>query len=144
MVAYGIAGLLVGSLMLVVAFAIGIPLLSGASGPSLGTGDYVRAVGGSLLACGLGAMLGVAIGVLVANQVAAVVGTLVIFFVADPLIIAASATVGKFSFGDALTAVAGRNTAHELAFGAAVAVIIGWTALALTIAAWVDARRDIS
>jgi hypothetical protein len=144
MVAYGLAGLAVGALMLIVAFAIGIPLLSGESGPSLVASDYERAIGGSLLACGLGAMLGVAIGVLVANQVAAVVGTLVIFFVADPLIVAASATVGKFSFGDALTAAGGRGTMHELAFGPAVAVIIAWTLVALTLAGWVDSRRDIA
>jgi hypothetical protein len=130
--------------MLVVAFVIGIPLLGGQSGPSLAGSDYARAVGGSLLACGLGAMLGVAIGVLVANQVAAVTGTLVFLFVAQPLITAASSTVGKFLFGNALTAVGGRGVAHELAFGAAVAVSLAWTVLALAIAGWVDDRRDIA
>jgi hypothetical protein len=91
-----------------------------------------------------GAMLGVAISVLVANQVAAVVGTLVFLFVAQPLIAAASSTVGKFLFGNALTAVGGRGIAHELAFGAAVAVSLAWTALALALAGWVDDRRDIA
>jgi ABC-2 type transport system permease protein len=145
MIAYGLAGLAVGALMLIVSFAVGIPLLSGASGPSLTGADYARAAGGSLLACGLGAMLGVAIGVLVANQVAAVVGTLVIVFVVDPLLLGlGKGTVGKFLFGNALTAVAGRGQNHQLAFGAAVAVILAWTALALAIAGWVDSRRDIA
>lgn len=144
MLAYGLAGLGVGGLMLVVAFVIGIPLLSGQGGPSLAGSDYARAVGGSLLACGLGAMLGVAIGVLVANQVAAVVGTLVFLFVAQPLIAAASSTVGKFLFGNALTAVGGRGVAHELAFGAAVVVSLAWTVVTLAIAGWVDDRRDIA
>ncbi|MDQ6804336.1 MAG: ABC transporter permease [Actinomycetota bacterium] len=144
MVAYGLAGLAVGALMLAVSFAIGLPLLSGTSGPSLGASDYAQAIFGSLLACGLGAMLGVAIGVLIANQVAAVVGTLVIVFVVDPLIVQLSDNVGKFLFGNALTAVAGRGTSHQLAFGAAVAVILAWTALALGVAGWVDSRRDIS
>jgi ABC-2 type transport system permease protein len=144
MVAYGLAGLAVGALMLAVSFAIGVPLLSGTSGPSLTASDYTQAIGGSLLACGLGAMLGVAIGVLVANQVAAVVGTLVIVFVVDPLLVQLSDTVGKFLFGNALGAVAGRSTHRELAFGAAVAVILAWTALALAVAGGVDSRRDIS
>jgi len=145
MFAYGLAGLGVGAIMLVVAFAIGLPLLAGKSGPSLTGSDYLRAVGGSLLACGLGAMLGVAVGVLVANQVAAVVGTLVFLFVADPLIVAASANFGKFLFGSALMAVGGRgNGMHRLAFGPAVAVILAWTAAALVIAGWVDSRRDIA
>ena len=144
MVAYGLAGLVVGGLMLVVAFVIGIPLLSGQSGPSLAGSDYARAIGGSLLACGLGAMLGVAIGVLVANQVAAVIGTLIFLFVAQPLITAASSSVGKFLFGNALTDVGGRGLAHKLPFGAAVAVILAWTVLALALAGWVDDRRDIA
>ena len=144
MVAYGLAGLGVGALMLIVSFAIGIPLLSGASGPSLTASDYAQAAGGSLLACGLGAMLGVGIGVLVANQVAAVIGTLVIVFVVDPVLLGVLPHVGKFLFGNALSAVAGRSTSHELAFGAAVAVILGWTALALALAGWVDSRRDIA
>jgi len=146
MIAYGLAGLAVGALMLVVAFAIGIPLLAGKQGPSLTGSDYAQAIGGSLLACALGAMLGVAVGVLVANQVAAVVGTLVFLFVADPLIVAASSEVGKFLFGNALMAIGGRGGAneHRLAFGAAVAVILAWTAVALVIAGWVDSRRDIA
>ena len=147
MIAYGLAGLLVGALMLIVAFALGLPLLAGKPGPSLATSDYVRAVGGSLLACGLGAMVGVAVGVLIANQVAAVVGTLVFLFVAEPLIVAASANVGKFLLGNALAAVGSRGGgagAHRLAFGPAVAVIIAWTVVALVIAGWVDSRRDIA
>lgn len=145
MVAYGLAGLAVGALMLIVAFALGIPLLQGASGPSLAAGDYAQAAGGSLLACGLGAMLGVAIGVLVANQVAAVVGTLVIVFVVDPLLLQVDGgKVGKFLFSNALTAVAGQKNHHQLVFGAAVAVILAWTALALASAGWVDSRRDIA
>ncbi|HEY5317092.1 MAG TPA: hypothetical protein VIJ20_03875 [Solirubrobacteraceae bacterium] len=145
MVAYGLVGVAVGGLMLVVAFAIGLPLLADQSGPSLAGSDYVRAIVGSLLACGLGAMLGVGVGVLVANQVAAVTGTLVFLFVADPLIVAASANVGKFFFGSALMAVGGRgNGGHRLAFGPAVAVIIAWTAVVLIVAGWVDSRRDIS
>jgi ABC-2 type transport system permease protein len=144
MVAYGLAGVAVGALMLIVSFGLGIPLLSGLAGPSLKASDYAQAAGGSLLACGLGAMLGVAIGVLVANQVAAVVGTLVIFFVVDSLLMGFVPHVGKFAFGSALTAVAGRSAKNELAFGAAVAVIIAWTALALALAGWVDNRRDIA
>lgn len=145
MIAYGLAGLAVGVIMLIVAFALGIPLLHGASGPSLTGSDYVRAAGGSLLACGLGAMLGVAIGVLVANQVAAVVGTLVIVFVVDPLLLGlGKGYAGKFLFGNALTAVANRSGHHQLAFGAAVGVFVAWTALALAVAGWVDSRRDIA
>jgi hypothetical protein len=144
MVAYGIAGLVVAVVLLVVAFALGIPLLGSRSGPSLRTGDYVRAAGGSVLVCWLGAMLGVAVGVLVANQVAAVVGTLVYIFVAEPLINAASHSVGKLLPGSALAAAGGSNSSHLLALGPAVVAILAWTAIFLAAAAWVDRRRDIT
>jgi ABC-2 type transport system permease protein len=144
MLAYGLAGLAVGALLIIVGFVIGIPLLSGRSGPTLAASDYARAALGGLLACGLGAMLGVAVGVLIANQVATVVGTLVFLLVAEPLITSASSSVGKFLPGDALATVGGMNSHHELAYGAAVVVILAWTALALAVAGGVDSRRDIS
>jgi ABC-2 type transport system permease protein len=143
MLAYGFAGLLVAAVLLVLAFAIGIPLLQSRHGPPLATSDYLRAVGGTLLASALGTMLGVAIGVLVANQVAAVIGTLVFIFIAEPLITAASSSFGKFLFGDALATVGGNNADHQLAFGGAIAVSVAWTVGALAVAAFVDARRDI-
>jgi hypothetical protein len=144
MVAYGIAGLGVAVVLMVVAFALGIPLLAGRSGPSLHTGDYVRAAAGSGLVCWLGAMLGVAVGVLVANQVAAVVGTLIYVLVAEPLINAASHSVGKLLPASALAAAGGSSDKHLLALGPAVVAILVWTTILLAAAAWVDGRRDIS
>lgn len=144
MIAYGLAGLAVGALMLLVALAIGIPLLGDTSGPSLTASDYAQAVGGSLLACALGAMLGIGVGVLIANQVAAVVGTLVFLFVAEPLIGVASSDVRPYTIGNALAAAGGATGRHELAFAAAVAVILAWTAIFLAVALLVDRRRDIA
>jgi ABC-2 type transport system permease protein len=144
MIAYGLAGLAVGALMLCVSFIVGLPLLNGESGPSLGGGDYARAVAGTLISCGLAAMLGVAVGVLIANQVPAVITTLVFVFVAEPLIGQLSQNVHKFLPARALGAVAGANNHHQLAFGGAVAMIVLWTAVALTSAALIDRRRDIA
>jgi ABC-2 type transport system permease protein len=144
LLAYGLAGLLVAAAMLVVALAIGIPLLSSTQGPSLGGGDYARAIGSGLLTCTLATMLGVSIGVLVANQVAAVVGTLVWLFVIEPLISVASRTAGEYTFGQSLSAIGGNTGRHLLGFGAACAVSVAWTAVLLAVAVAVDRRRDIS
>lgn len=144
MLAYGLAGLAVGALMLVVALAIGIPLLAGTQGPSLDAGDYAQAAGGSLLACGFGAMLGIGLGVLIRNQVAAIVGTLIFLFVAEPLIGLASSAVRPYLIGNALGAVGDGNGRDQLTFAAAVAVTVAWTALALAAALIVDRRRDIT
>lgn len=143
MLAFGLAGLLVGALLLVVAMVIGIPLLGGTRGPSLAFSDYARIVGGGLLTCSLAAMLGVGIGVLIANQVAAVVGALVWLFIAEPSIGIASRTVREYLIGDSFSALGGASGRHLLSFGVALLVVGGWTVGALAVAALVDSRRDI-
>ena len=107
MVAYGITGLLIGLLMLVVAFGIGLPLLAGQPGPDLASSDLLETGGGGVLSVALSAMLGVGIGVLVRNQVAAVVGTLVWFFIVEPLLTLVSDEAYKFSISQSASAVAG-------------------------------------
>lgn len=144
MLAYGLAGLAVGAVMLIVAMAIGIPLLGSTSGPSLSSSDYAQAVGSGLLTCAMATMLGVSIGVLVASQVAAVVGTLVWLFVVEPIIGVLDRTAGEYTFGQALSALGGNTGRHLLGFGAACAVSVAWTVVLLTFAAVIDSRRDIA
>lgn len=142
--AYAVAALLVGVLMLVVAFAIGIPLLEGTKGPDLGAGDWLRAGGGGLLVSVLDAILGVGIGVLVRNQVAGVVGSLCWFFVVEPLIPLISDDAAHFTIGQASSAVGGATNGGVLAFGPAVAVLVAWAALFVAAGVLVDRRRDVT
>src|ERR1700753_3659870 len=73
--AYALAGLLIGTAMTALAFAIGLPLLSGQPGPSLRGVDYLRTAGGSLLTIVLTTDLGGGVGTLVGNQIGAVLGS---------------------------------------------------------------------
>lgn len=142
-VAYALAALAIGILMLVVAFALGLPLLAGRPGPALGAGDYVRAAGGSLIAVVLLTALGVGVGTLVGRQVPAVVGTMVWLFVLEPL----SNLIGhisKFTIGQTATVVTGDNGGDLLPWGAAFAVMLAWTAAFLVAGALVDRRRDVT
>ena len=142
-VAYALAALAIGILMLVVAFALGLPLLAGRPGPALGAGDYVRAAGGSLIAVVLLTALGVGVGTLVGRQVPAVVGTMVWLFVLEPL----SNLIGhisKFTIGQTATVVTGDNGGDLLPWGAAFAVMVAWTAAFLVAGALVDRRRDVT
>jgi ABC-2 type transport system permease protein len=84
-IAYGLAGLIIGIVMTVVALAIGVPLLAGQPGPDLAAGDYLRACGGGLVAIVLSTMLGVGVGTLVGSQVPAVIGTMIWLFILEPL-----------------------------------------------------------
>src|SRR5204862_3383477 len=95
--AYMLTALAVGAIMLAVAFAIGLPILAGQPGPDLGGHEYLRLIGGGLLTVMLIAALGIGIGVLVRNQVAAVVGTLVWIFILEPLIPLASDAASKYA-----------------------------------------------
>jgi ABC-2 type transport system permease protein len=142
-VAYGLAGLAIGLVMTIVAFALGLPLLAGRPGPDLGGGDYLRAGGGGVLAIVLSTMLGVGVGTLVGKQVPAVIATMVWIFLLEPL----SGLVGhisKFTVGQTETSIAGDTGGDVLPWGAATLVLLAWTAAFLLAAALVDRRRDIA
>lgn len=142
--AYGLAGLGIGLVMTAVAFAIGLPLLSGEPGPALGADDYLRTAGGGLLAIVLATMLGVGVGTLVGRQVPAVIGTMVWFFILEPLTGLLGGT-SKFTVGQTTNALGGGSGGGDLLpFGAALLVLIAWTVAFVLAGALVDRRRDIA
>lgn len=67
-IAYALARLLIGLAMTALAFAVGLPLLSGQPGPSLRGVDYLRTAGRSLLTIVLTTVLGVGVGTLVGTK----------------------------------------------------------------------------
>ena len=142
-VAYGLAGLGIGIVATVVAFAIGIPLLAGRSGPDLGGSDYLRAGGGGLLTILLCTMLGVGVGTLVGRQVPAVIGAMNWMFVLEPLT-GLIGHVSKFTVGQTATSLAGATGGDLLPWVGALLVQVAWTALFVLAGALVDRRRDIA
>jgi hypothetical protein len=141
-VAYALAAVLIGLVMTAVAFAIGLPLLASQPGPSLRGIDYLRAAGGGLLTIVLSTILGVAVGTLVGNQIAAVIGSLVWIFVIEPLSNLVG-SVSKFTIGQTATAIGGDTGGQTLPWAAAVAVLVAWMVVFLVAAVLVDRRRDI-
>ena len=142
-IAYGLAGLIIGVVMTVVTLAIGLPLLAGQPGPDLGADDYLRACGGGLLAIVLSTMLGVGAGTLVGKQVPAVIGTMIWIFIVEPL----SNLIGhisKFTIGQTATSLGGDTGGDVLPWAAAALVMLAWTAAFLLAAALVDQRRDVA
>jgi ABC-2 type transport system permease protein len=141
--AYAVTGVAVAALATVITLAVGLSLLAGESGTSLGAGDVALVAGGSLLAAALSASFGVALGALVRNQVVAVTGTLVVIFVVLPLVQALSGTVLDLTPFGAAQGVAGATLA-TLSWGEAGLVLVGWTLVALIAAIVVERRRDIA
>jgi ABC-2 type transport system permease protein len=142
-IAFGVAGLAIAGLMLVVALAVGLPLLAGQAGPGLGGEDLARVVGGGLLATALCAMLGVGVGTLVGNQVAGVVGTVLWLFLVEPLVGTVKAAAERYTIGETSHVVSG-GSGGELAWGVALAVLVAWTVLFVGAGALADRRRDVA
>jgi ABC-2 type transport system permease protein len=144
LLAYAVAALAIGVVMLVICFAIAIPLLNGESGPDLTGSDYARAAAGGLIASVLCAVLGVGIGTLVRNQVAAVVGALCWFFIVEPLIPLLSDKAARYTIGQSSATLGGATTSDALSFPVALITLLAWCAVFLVAAVLVDRRRDVT
>jgi hypothetical protein len=142
--AYKLAGLAFGLLIAIVVLGIGLGLLPGKSGPDLQSSDYLKLGVGGLLDVVLSAAIGVGIGTLVRNQVAAVVGLLVWLTILEPLTGVISDTIVKYTLGASLDRVGrGVPTAGDPGWGTSILVLIAWAVVACAAGALVDRRRDV-
>ena len=141
--AYAVTGLAVALLLAAVSLAIGLPLLASEPGAALGFGDVAAVAGGSLLAAALSAMMGVAVGALVRNQVAAVIGTLILIFVVSPLLnVVDEASLELTPWGAA--AVLAGEPRENVSWGGAAVILAAWTAPLLIAAIMAERRRDVA
>jgi ABC-2 type transport system permease protein len=141
--AYALTGAAVATLVLAVTFAIGIPLLGEEPGPALDGSDLVLIGAGSVLAAAISAIMGVAVGALARNQVAAVIGTLLLLFAAMPLLQLVSQTLFELTPFVSATAVAGDTAAENLSWGGALLVLLAWTLPVTAAAIITERRRDV-
>jgi ABC-2 type transport system permease protein len=141
--AYALTGAAVAALALAVTFAVGLPLLGEEPGPALDGADLVLIGAGSLLAVAISAIMGVAVGALARNQVAAVIGTLLVLFVVVPLLQLVSQTMFELTPFVAATTVAGDTAAENLSWGGALLVLVAWTLPVTAAAILVERRRDV-
>jgi len=147
--AKAIAGLLAGAAFGVVGealgFGIGYLTLSARGIPfALTTAQAALMLGGGLAAVALWAVIGIAVGAIVRNQVGTIIGLLAWGLIIDSLLFAFMPSVGRFSPNQAENALEGLTTKHLLPAAAGAAVLIAWAA-ALTIAGILaTARRDVT
>jgi ABC-2 type transport system permease protein len=143
-VAYAATGLAIGTLMVVFSLALGLPLLGSEPGPGLGSGDIAAVAGGSLVGAAMCAIMGVAAGGLVRNQVAGVVGALILAFVVTPLINIINETAVEFTPFGAAVVLAGDPQGDTLSWGGAALVLAAWTVPLLVAAIVAERRRDLA
>jgi ABC-2 type transport system permease protein len=142
LVAYVFTAALTGVAMLAVGLIVGLPLLSGQPGPGLESDDFVTVIGGGILAALLCCALGVGVGVLVRNQVAGVVGTLVWIFILEPLIPLIDDVLTKGSILGAAATLGGASP-DEVSWAGALLVLGLWAGVFVAAGLLVDARRDV-
>ena len=145
--ACALGGAAVGLMTAVLTLAVALPWLSAIDAPTLDTGELLGIAFGNALYSGLAAALGVALGSLLRNQVAAIVLLLMFVFVLDPVIAALAEDYADFTLTGLATAMSGGSSddfgADVLPFGAAAGIWACYTALLATAAAALTARRDI-
>jgi hypothetical protein len=140
--AYSLTGLLFAVLIAVVTLGLGAALLPGEPGPALSGGDYVKAAVGGAIDVVLAAAIGVGVGTLVRNQVAAVIGALVWVTILEPLLAALSDTAGRFTLGDTLNRV-GLGGTDSMGWAASIGVLVVWALVWIVAGALLDRRRDV-
>lgn len=130
-----------------VVIAVALPWLS-AKGASVSvSGENVEVLLGSIGGAALYGMVGVGVGALLRNQVAAVVGSLIYLFVAEPILraVPATAPVYKFLPGGALESITATVGTTELLERWQGALLLAAYGIGLAVLGWTFAvRRDIS
>ena len=140
-----LAGIVFGIIGEGLGFGIGYASLSGRGiDYALSAGQTTLLVLGTLAGVALWGALGVGLGVIVRNQVAAIIGLLAWGFIAENLLFAFVPSVGRFAPVHAQDALMGLTSNHLLPAAAGAAVLVAW-AVALAVAGTaLAARRDVN
>lgn len=139
-----LAGLVFGAIGEALSLGIGAAVLSGRGVTfDLSGGQVTLLILGTLAGTALWGMIGVAVGAIVRNQVAAVVGLLAWVFVVENLLFGLVPSVGRYMPGQAAQALAGLNAPHALSPAAGGGVLVAWTAALAVVAFALMARRDV-
>jgi hypothetical protein len=142
--AYSLAGLLFGLIIAIITLGIGLALIGGEPGPGLTGDDYVKLGVGGVLDVVVAAAIGVGVGTLVRNQVAAVVGILIWLTILEPLTGLLHHHISDYTLGSTLDRVGrGGINPDEPSWGASILVLLAWGVVLCVLGAVVDRRRDV-
>ena len=147
MVAYAFVGAFYGLVGIVFGYALALALLPLKSHADVPWGSLGQIAGGAILAAALFAVLGVAVGALVRNQIAGVLGVLVWVLLVEQLVVGFLPDVGKWLPGGAVQGIlqtTGLNNAQYLPVWGATLLLLAWTAVLGTIAALTTQKRDVT
>jgi ABC-2 type transport system permease protein len=140
-----LAGLVFGVAGEGLGFAVGYVSLSARGiGYALDSGQTALLLVGTLAGVALWGAIGVGLGAILRNQVAAIIGLLAWGFVVENLLFAFVPSVGRFGPVHAGDAFTGLTTNHLLPAAAGGATLAVWAAALALIGTALIARRDVS
>jgi hypothetical protein len=140
-------GLLVGMVCAVVAVGLATALLTLRDHATIGVGSVLQVEGGALLGYTIYAAVGVCVGALIRNQVAAIVGALLWTALVESLTVALLPEVGRWLPGGALQGVLQSTPTRGgsyLPVWAAALVLVGYGTIFAVLAALTTLRRDVT
>jgi ABC-type transport system involved in multi-copper enzyme maturation permease subunit len=140
-----LSGMLFGLIATGLAAAVGTAVLSSRGVPiRLDGGDYALLLAGGAAAAGLWAVIGLGLGAMLRNQVAAIVGIFVWVQIVENLLVDSTPTVSRFMPGALAQAITGQRTGtvHSPALGAFLLVLYATAAVAAGTLA--TTRRDFA
>jgi ABC-2 type transport system permease protein len=142
--AYALAGILLSLAVTAAIMLTGTLILESRGQPTLGLAGLSGLLWRNLAVAALLGALGVAIGALLRNQIATVVGLLVVGLALEPALLAQLPELERFGpLVGAPTGILGVNRGMLLAPGLAALVSIAWVGTAFTNAAALLRRRDL-
>jgi ABC-type transport system involved in multi-copper enzyme maturation permease subunit len=128
-----------------VALAVGAVGLAGKGAEVTWSTSVLASMAGNLvMASVLWAAIGVGVGLAVRHQVAAIVGALLWGMVGERALAAVIPDLARYLPGAAGSAIVGVDAANLLTPGIAVAVLVGWAALATAVGDRFMQRRDVA
>ena len=139
-----VTGLAFGVVAEAIGFAVGAVILAGRGVPfALSGGEATQLVVGTIVGVVLWGGLGVGLGAILRNQVAAVIALLAWAFVIENLVFGLAPSVGRYGPEQAATALTGLTTRHLLSPVAGGAVLIAWVAALVAAGVVLTVRRDV-
>jgi hypothetical protein len=144
---YSVAGVVLSLVVTLTIVLVGTLILSAGGESTLGPAALADVLWRNLVVAAVLGALGVCIGAAVRNQLVAVVGLIVMAVIVEPNLLSVVPEVGRFGpLAGAPNGIVGGFGVPEgdvLTPGVAVAVSIGWVALAFASAAALLRRRDL-
>jgi hypothetical protein len=141
----GAAGAIGGLLAAVIAAGLGAALVALDGGSTLiAWGSLATLTAKVAAVAAVSAMIGVGVGAIVRHQVAAIVGALVWFLVAENLADGLAPAVARYLPVHAMNAIVGGSLGVTVGVGLAGALLVGWAALAVAGGVAALARRDVA